>query len=272
MDNTKPIGVFDSGLGGLTVVKELIKVLPNENIIYLGDTARVPYGTRSGDIVKKFSLEDAKFLLEKDVKLIVIACNTASAFAGKWLKEKISIPVFEVISSAAETAVNNSKTKKIGVVATRGTISSGAYETAIRRFDKSAEVKSVPCPLFVPFIEEGESDSPALRMVAEKYLNKFKEDKPDTLILGCTHYPIIREIIQDILSGENISFVDPGVEEALKVKSYLKENKMLNNSKSLPTRRYYVTDYTERFIKVAEMFLGDTIHGNLEKAALINEK
>lgn len=185
MEKTKPIGVFDSGLGGLTVTKEIIKIMPNENIIYLGDTARVPYGTRSKDIVRKFSLEDANFLLKKKVKCIVIACNTSSAYAGNFLKKNIKIPVFDVITPAVKGAVKVSKTGNIGVIGTTGTISSGAYKVKYLQ----------ACPLFVPFIEEGEINSQAIELVAKKYLSWFK-GKIDTLILGCTHYPIISKTIK----------------------------------------------------------------------------
>ena len=261
-----PIGIFDSGLGGLTVVKQIIKLLPHEDIVYLGDTARVPYGTRSREIVQQFSLEDADFLLKKDVKIIVVACNTASAFAGEFLKKKLNVPVFEVITSASEYAVQKTSNKKIGIIGTRGTIGSGAYQKAIKKFDKSVKVFSKECPLFVPFIEEGEIENEALKLVAGNYLLGLKKEKIDTLIMGCTHYPIIRKIIEKEIDHHKVNLIDPGETEAIEVFNFLKKNKILNPQKVKGKRKYFVTDLTKRFSKVAEMFLGDKMHGSLQKA------
>lgn len=252
--NNRPIGIFDSGLGGLTVVKEIIKVLPNEDIIYLGDTARVPYGTRSKEIVTEFSFDDANFLLSKKVKCIIIACNTSSALAGFQLKKKINIPVFDVIDPAIRTAKKVSKNGKIGVIGSRGTIGSGAYKVNYLK----------ACPLFVPFIEEGEVDSEALKIIAKNYLMDVRKEKIDTLIMGCTHYPIIKNIIKGVL-GTKINLVNPGESVAKEVSDYLIKNNMLNNQKIIGKRSYFVTDYTERFVKVAEMFLGSEIKNNLKK-------
>lgn len=256
MDN-RPIGIFDSGLGGLTAVKEIIKILPNEDLVYLGDTARVPYGTRSKEIVTKFSFEDANFLLSKNVKCIVIACNTASALAGKELKEKLNIPVFEVISPTLKYAESVSKNGKIGVIGTQGTINSNAYKVS---FSKA-------CPLFVPFIEEGKIDDEALKLVAKDYLSDFKKEKIDTLIMGCTHYPIIKNIIEKEME-QNVSLIDPGSSVAKELKEFLIKNNMLNNQKQIGKINYFVTDYTEHFLKVAEMFLGHKIEDNLKKVEI----
>ena len=253
MDN-QPIGIFDSGLGGLTVVKEIVKLLPNEDLIYLGDTARAPYGTRSKKMIIKFSFEDANFLLSKNVKCIVIACNTASALAGEELKKELKIPVFDVITPALKYAKSVSENGKIGVIGTRGTIESGAYKVPF----------AIPCPLFVPFIEEGEINSEALKLVAKDYLSNFKKEKIDTLIMGCTHYPIIKNIIEKEVDND-ANLVDPGVCVAEEVKNYLMKNKMLNGQKIIGKRNYFVTDYTERFIKIAELFLGHEIKGDLKK-------
>jgi glutamate racemase len=255
--NNRPIGIFDSGLGGLTVVKEIIKLLPNEDIIYLGDTARVPYGTRSKETVTKFSLEDAKFLFYKKVKCMVMACNTATALAESELRKQFHIPIFDVISPAIKDAKKISKTRKIGVIGTSATIHSGAYNAS---FSKA-------CPLFVPFIEEGEVNSKALRIVAKEYLSEFKNKKIDTLIMGCTHYPIIKNIIKSIL-GTKINLVNPGESVAKEMSDYLIKNSMLNSQKTIGKRSYFVTDYTEHFIKVAEMFLGDRIKNNIKKVIL----
>ncbi len=256
MDN-RPIGVFDSGLGGLTTVKEIIKLLPDEDLIYLGDTARVPYGTRSRETIVKFSFDDANFLLSKNAKCIVIACNTSSALAGKELKNKLKIPVFDVVLPALKEANRISKNGKIGVIGTRGTIDSKAYKVSF----------SQACPLFVPFIEEGEIKNQALKIIAKKYLSGFKKEKIDTLIIGCTHYLIIENIIRKEI-GNNIKLINPGFCVAKELKEFLTKNKMLNNQKGLGKRDYFVTDYTERFIKMAEMFLGYKIEGNLKKVLI----
>jgi len=255
--NSRPIGIFDSGLGGLTVVKEIIKLLPNEDLIYLGDTARVPYGTRSKETIIKFSFEDANFLLEKDIKCLVIACNTSSALAGAELKKKLKIPVFDVITPALKVAKEISKSGKIGVIGTRGTIGSGAYSVS---FSKA-------CPLFVPFIEEGEIEGEAIEMIAKNYLSDFNKENIDTLILGCTHYPIIKDIIEKEI-GNIVKLVDPGISVANELKEFLTKNKMLKNQTKNGQRNYFVTDYTERFVKVAEMFLGEKIKSRLRKINL----
>lgn len=253
MDN-RSIGIYDSGLGGLTVFKQIVKLLPNEDLIYLGDNARVPYGTRSKETVIKFSFEDANFLLSKNVKCIVIACNTSSALAGDELKRKLKIPVFDVITPALKDATKLSKSGKIGVIGTRGTIGSGAYTVP---FSKA-------CPLLVPFIEEGEIESEALKLVTKDYLGDLKKEKIDTLIMGCTHYPIIEDIIEKEV-GNSVNLIDPGLSVAKELKAFLANNKMLNDQKKLGKRNYFVTDYTERFVKMAEMFLDHKIEHSLEK-------
>lgn len=255
--NNSPIGIFDSGLGGLTVFKQIAKILPNEDLIYLGDNARVPYGNRSKETVIKFSLEDANFLIKRNVKCIVIACNTSSALAGDELKKELKIPVFDVITPALEDAKKFSESGAIGVIGTRGTIGSGAYKVS---FSKA-------CPLFVPFIEEGEISGESLKLIARGYLADFKKDGIDTLIMGCTHYPIIKGVIEKE-TGNNVRLVDPGVSVSNEVKEYLTKNKMLNSQDSVGKKEYFVTDYTERFIDVAEMFLGHKIKGDLKKITL----
>jgi glutamate racemase len=272
MSDNRPIGIFDSGLGGLTVVKQIKKILPNEDLVYLGDTARVPYGTRSAETVQKFSLEDAEFLLRFNVKIIVIACNTASSLAGNYLKKKLDIPVFEVISEASEDAVKATKNKKIGVIGTRGTVGSGAYQRTLTDIDADVQVFSKACPLFVPFIEEGEIKSEALNLVAKDYLGELKKVGVDTLIMGCTHYPIIRDIIEENIDHHKVSLIDPGKSQAVSISDYLNEKYMLNDSGKTGSRKYYVTDMNSRFEDVAEMFLGDKIHGSLKKAVLQDAK
>jgi len=242
-----PVGVFDSGLGGLTVVKEIINVLPNEDIIYLGDTARVPYGTRSKIAVIRFSLEDAKFLIKKKVKVVVVACNTASALAGKELKKKLKIPVFEVVTPALKEAKKISKKGKIGVIGTRGTVQSGAYKVSHLQ----------ACPLLVPFIEEGETDGKAIEIVLKSYLSPLK-GKIDTLIMGCTHYPIIEKPIGKEI-GKKVKLINPAKCVANELKEYLTRKKLLNPKKKPGRKEYYVTDLTTHFKNILTLFLGDRI-------------
>ncbi len=242
----KPVGVFDSGLGGLTVVKEIIKLLPNEDIVYLGDTARVPYGTRSKEIIKRFSEEDVNFLLQKKIKCIVVACHTSSAVAGNFLKKKFpNIPIFDVVMPVLES-LKESK-KKIGVIGTKATINSGVYS-------KLDRVVQVPCPLFVPFIEEGETKGKLIESLVKKYIGKLKVD---TLILACTHYPIIKGVIKDVLPDTKV--INPGVLVAESLNNYLVKNNLVNYQRTTAKKNYYVTDLNERFVKVAEMFLGERI-------------
>jgi glutamate racemase len=256
MDKGRPIGVFDSGLGGLTVVKEIKKILPHEDLIYLGDTARLPYGTRSGETVIKFSFQDARFLLKKKVKCIVVACNTASAYAGSRLERKIKIPVFGVVTPAIKKARSFSKKGKIAVIGTRGTIISGAYQFL-----------GIACPLLVPLIEEGEVKGKLITQVAERYLRPLKKKRIGVLILGCTHYPLIEKIIQRVV-GKGVSLINPEEEVVAELKNYLTKNKLLNQSKDPGKARYYVTDLTPNFQRVAEMFLGEKLEGRIKKVSI----
>ena len=263
----RAIGVFDSGLGGLTVVKEIRKILPNESIIYLGDTARIPYGTRSQETVTRFSLEDARFLLKENVKCIVVACNTASALAFDSLVKIIKIPVFEVITPASEKAAAITKAKRVGVIGTRGTITSRAYEKKIKKEDRSVKVFSQACPLLVPLIEENEMDPKVLTIIIQKYLRGMKKKKIDTLILGCTHYPIIKDAISKFL-GKGVTLVNPGEEVAVALKDFLIK-KGLDSPRNLkPVREYYVTDLTDRFISVSRMFLEENLDGKITKVEI----
>jgi glutamate racemase len=263
----RPIGIFDSGLGGLTVVKEIKKALPNESIIYLGDTARVPYGTRSKEAVVKFSFQDANFLIDKRVKCIVIACNTASALAGDEIKEKIDLPVFEVITPAAMRASTLSRSGRVGVIGTWATIKSGAYQKAIVAGGRKIRVHEQACPLFVPFIEEGEIRGELIDALIHKYLLPFKDKNIDALILGCTHYPIIEKSIKKEL-GRNVVFVNPGKEVAMALKKFLQDRKMLTPKGAKKFERYFVTDLTDRFLMVAEMFMSERLGEGLRKVSL----
>lgn len=264
--NRRPIGVFDSGLGGLTVVNEIRKVLPHESIIYLGDTARVPYGTRSKEVVRKFSLEDAIFLITKKVKCIVIACNTSSALGASQVRKISPVPVFDAIGPTAKKVVSLSLSRT-GVIGTKGTVGSHAYREAIKKLDDNDEVIELACPLLVPAIEEGETSGPLVRLLIRKYLTPLKKEKIDSLLLGCTHYPIIKKAIKRFM-GSKVKLIDPAEEIAATLASFLKEKKLLAPESCQAKRLYFVTDLTEKFVSVAEMFLGNKIGGSIRKVSL----
>ncbi len=252
----KPIGVFDSGVGGLSVVHSLMQRLPNENIIYFGDTARVPYGPKSAQVVREYALQDTEFLLSKDVKMIVIACNTVSAVALDIVKKLAgTIPVIGVIFPGAQAAVAASKKKRIGVIGTVGTINSNAYTNAIRLIDKSVEVFSQPCPLFVPLAEEGWTQHKATELIAKEYLFPLQTHKIDTLVMGCTHYPILRNTIEKVLHS-SITLIDSGEAAALEVEKILKEKELKNPSKLKANIQFFVSDLPHKFTEVGERFLG----------------
>lgn len=254
-NNTNPIGIFDSGIGGLTVVKSIDKILVNENIIYFGDTARVPYGSKSNATVIEYSKQDAKFLLSKNVKLIIVACNTASSVALAELKDNLSIPVIGMILPGAKAAVKVTKNKKIGVIGTDTTISNEAYSNEIKRIDVGIEVFEKACPLLVPLAEEGWVDHEATRLIAEEYLYELRDKQIDTLILGCTHYPILSDIIQDVI-GKNVKLIDSGSAASIEVNNYLEGLDLKNKSVGLGTHQYYVSDVPKKFKQIAERFLG----------------
>lgn len=244
------IGIFDSGLGGLTVVHEIKKKFPNTPFIYLGDTARVPYGTRSPETIRKFAEEDTQFLIDKNVDLIVVACNTVSSLALDIVKKHSSVPVYAVIEPAIKKALEISKTKKIGLVGTRATINSEAYKEVTQRSHAS---------MLVPLIEEGFISGPELDLFIAKYFAGFINNV-DTLILGCTHYSIIKDKIRKYL-GDSIKLVDPAVELVNEISS-----KIIDGAKS--TEKYYLTDVNKRFLETAEMFLGEDISNKTEKVSL----
>ncbi|WP_427337814.1 glutamate racemase [Caloranaerobacter sp. DY30410] len=267
MDN-RPIGVFDSGIGGLTVLKEIMEQLPNEDIIYFGDTARIPYGTRSKETVIKYSFQCIKFLLSKNIKAIVIACNTASAIALEPAREKFDVPIIGVIEPGAKAAISATRNNKIGVIGTSGTINSEAYQTLIRNMDKSAEVIGVACPLFVQIVEEGWEDTDVAMLAAEKYLMELKEHNIDTLVLGCTHYPILRYTLSKVM-GKGVSLVNPAFETAKAVKEMLILNNMLKDSTDKPEYKFYVSDDPEKFRRIGGNFLRREIQ-SIEKVNIEN--
>lgn len=262
-----PIGIFDSGVGGLTVYRALHERLPNENFVYLGDTARVPYGTKSLATVERYALENSQFLASRGIKMLVVACNTASALALPKIREKIGLDVVGVIGPGGRKAVEITKAQespKIGVIATDATISSNAYAISIRLAGSAAEVVQTACPLFVPLAEEMWTNEPETYSIARKYLQEIIEKKVHALVLGCTHYPILREVIQQTV-GFDVALIDSGEATADEVAKLLKEKDLLNETElsyEKPRRlcddldHFYVTDATERFARVAERFLG----------------
>ncbi|HUF49274.1 MAG TPA: glutamate racemase [Longimicrobiales bacterium] len=258
MSDERAIGVFDSGIGGLTVMHELVRRLPNESIIYFGDTARVPYGAKSPATVARYAQEAAAFLLSRDVKMIVIACNTATAHAQQRLAAALSVPVFGVIEPGARAAVQVTSTMRIGVIGTVGTIASGAYDLAVRRQLHDARVYAQPCPLFVPLVEEGWRDHGAARQIAEEYLAPLREMDVDVLILGCTHYPLLRHLIADVM-GEHVRLVDSATETAIDVQQALDSFGLRRMSDEAPGYTFTASDSPLRFRDVGRQFIGELL-------------
>lgn len=255
----RPIGVFDSGIGGLTVVKDIIKCLPNENIIYFGDTARVPYGTKSKETIIKFSIQNTLFLLKFDVKLIVVACNTSSSTALLFLKRLFKVPIIGVVEPGAKEAASVTKNGRIGVIGTSTTIISKSYETALKIVNPRLKVFSKSCPLFVPLVEENWQDTEIAVKAAKEYLGPLKKYNIDTLILGCTHYPLLKPVIRRLM-GRNVRLVDSANQTASDVKGILAAND-LNNSgfNRHPKHRFFVSDEPKRFALLGQRFLGRSL-------------
>ena len=256
------IGVFDSGLGGLTCVKELMKIMPKEPIVYFGDTGRVPYGSKSDETIIKYTKSDIKFLKTFNPKIIVVACGTASSIALPVIKDELSIPAFGVIDAAAKLAIKATKNNKIGIIGTAGSIRSRAYEKRIKEENESINTVAVACPLFVPLVEAGHTKSEAARLIAEEYLKEIKEAGVDTLILGCTHYPLLKGIIQEVL-GDKVTLIDPGNAIAGYVKEYLEENNLFATKNG--ECRFFVSDYPDDFKILASEFLEREISGEVKK-------
>lgn len=258
MDMDRPIGIFDSGIGGLTVVKEVMGCLPCEDIVYFGDTARVPYGTKSPATVIRFSIENALFLLRFNVKLIVIACNTSSSHGLSVLKRDFKIPIIGVILPGAREAAKITKCGRIGVIGTTATIQSGAYDAEIKRQDGGLKVFSRPCPLFVSLVEEGWLKDKVTYDIAGKYLKPLKDKRVDTLILGCTHYPLLKDVIKNIM-GRNVNLIDSAKQVAVHVKEVLARENLLSGNNKRGRYRFFVSDEPARFAKIGEKFLGRKI-------------
>lgn len=257
------IGIFDSGIGGLTVFKEIKKLLPRKRIIYLGDTARVPYGTRSPEIVRRYSLENAYFLKNRGINFLVVACNTSSAVALDVLRAKFDLPIVGVIEPGAKAAVKATKNKRVAVVGTPATIASGAYPKAIEKLDKSIKVIGQPCPLFVPIVEEGWLDHEATKLIAREYLMQiWQADKlVDTIVLGCTHYPLLKPLLKKVaqqIFDHEITFVDSAIETASALKELTDNSKvpLANDDASVS---FCITDFPERFKQVGGLFLEEEI-------------
>jgi glutamate racemase len=254
----RPIGIFDSGVGGLTVTKRIFQLLPHEKVIYFGDTGRYPYGPRSQQIVRKFSFQNVNFLLSQKVKLIVVACNTASAVALPELERRFNIPLVGVIEPGARAAIKATRNQRIGVIGTLGTISSNAYQNAICRQAPQMKVFSVSCPLFVSLAEEGYIDQEATLLIATGYLAPLIKKRVDTLVLGCTHYPLLKKVISRVM-GERVKLIDSAEETAKEVKELLKRCGLLRDSTGKAYRKFYVSDVPDRFVDVGERFLKSKI-------------
>jgi glutamate racemase len=261
-----PIGIFDSGVGGLTVYRALHEALPDEHFVYLGDTARVPYGTKSLATVERYAIENARFLATRGVKLLVVACNTASALALPAIRQTVALEVVGVIGPGARAAARETKTGRVGVIATEATVSSRAYAEAIARVAPEAKVYETACPLFVSLAEEGWAETDVARQVAAEYLSEIKVQQVDTLVLGCTHYPILRRVIQETV-GSGVTLIDSGAATALEVVTLLREKGLARHTARAPARvrllgddldHFYVTDAAARFRRVAERFLGSS--------------
>ena len=275
MNRENPIGVFDSGVGGLTVVKRLNQYLPNENIIYFGDTARVPYGNKSNETVIEYAVQDAEFLISKNVKMIVVACNTASSVALEHLNEKFDIPIIGMIEPGAKMALEYTRNGKIGVIGTYATINNHAYGKKLLAMKRNLEVKEKACPLFVPLAEEGLANHPATKLIAEEYLKEMRESGIDTLILGCTHYPILAETIKEVM-GEGVRLIDSGKAAAREVEQYLTGRGLRNTSNSIGRNEFYVSDIQTKFEEIAKLFLGKELDYfakiDLEERGISKEK
>lgn len=270
MSDRRPIGVFDSGLGGLTVVKELCRFLPNENIVYFGDTGRVPYGTKSRDTIKKYAAEDESFLLSNDVKLIIAACGTVSSVAAD-TAESLPVPFFEVVSFSAKEAVKTTKNRKIGIIGTPATVKSGKHKEVINKIAPDIEVIANACPMFVPLVEEGwhNSDDIVVKETVKRYLEPIAQAGADTLILGCTHYPVLSEAISDYL-GSGVTLINAGTAVSKAVGEYLSENGLLNTSKEKGVSRFYVSDKPDSFRNQASILLNEEINDLMVKQVSLN--
>ncbi len=250
-----PIGVFDSGLGGLTVVREITKRLPHENIIYFGDLARVPYGIKSKRQITDFSIENSEFLMRLGVKAIVIACNSSASAAAHVIRRRFDVPVFDVIRPAAEEAIRRSKRKRIGIIGTQATVASKTYPKLLESMDSSTYSISQACPLFVPLVEEGILNGEIAGSTVKQYLKPLVREKIDTLILGCTHYPLLKNVIQQFV-GSNVNLIDSAAPTVEKIGKVLKQKRLLNQQNKKGRLAVFVSDLPQNFVKSGGLFLG----------------
>ncbi len=257
MSDMRPIGVFDSGMGGLTVVKEVMRHLPNEKIVYFGDTARVPYGPKSKETVIRFSIENILFLLKNNVKMIVVACNTASSVALSIIEQNFKVPIMGVIEPGVCEAVRITENKRIGIIGTKTTIKSASYETQIKKLDSKIKVYSSACPLFVSLVEEGWLKTKITREIVREYLLPLKKKNIDTIVLGCTHYPLLKPMIKEVL-GPKVKLVDSARQVAYRAKEILTEQELLTSKKNKEKKNvcFYVSDEPDNFAIQGEKFLG----------------
>ena len=265
MSDSRPIGIFDSGLGGLTVLNAIKKIIPNENIIYVGDTARVPYGNKSAPLIVQYAFQITQFLLEKDAKLIIVACNTASALAISTLQNDFDLPIIGVIAPGVNSAVKLTKNNNVGVIGTNATISSNAYQNELIKISPSIHTLSQACPLFVPLVEEGLLEGPIVSAIVEYYLKNLDLSRIDTLILGCTHYPLLKPAIKQYTN--NLMLVDSADSLAKEVHLILKNNSIINNNADKGKQDFYVTDSPSSFANIAKRFLGYSII-NVKRASI----
>jgi glutamate racemase len=258
--NPRAVGVFDSGIGGLTVVRALLRHLPHEHLVYFGDTARVPYGNKSPDTVRRYAAEIRDWLLGLDVKMVVVACNTASAHALEDLQRTTGVPVEGVVGPGARAAAAATRSGRVGVIGTAGTIRSGAYERAIHAIRPDVTVVAKACPLFVPLVEEGWLDRPATRLIAHEYLDGLRERGIDTLVLGCTHYPLLKPLLADVM-GPDVTLIDSAEETALAVARELEESGIEGQKDAQAEVRFAVSDAATQFERVGQAFLGERLRG-----------
>lgn len=254
MSNSRPIGLFDSGVGGLTVVKEMLRQLPQENLIYVGDNARCPYGSRPAAEVRDFSFEIMDFLIEQGVKMIIIACNTATAASLEEAKLHYPVPVLGVITPGSRAAISSSRTGRIGVIGTEMTVNTGSYSREIHRINPRLQVMSRACPPFVQIVEEGDIFAPESEQIIAEYLQPLTEEMIDTLILGCTHYPLLQPVIQKVL-GKRVALISSAEETAREASMILADRNLLQHDNLHPTHRFYTTGDTGHFLQVAEQWL-----------------
>ncbi len=263
MADNRPIGIFDSGVGGLTVTREVIKLLPHENVVYFGDVGRTPYGVRSREIITHFTRQDLTFLMEQNVKFVICACNTVSAVALEEVSQDYSLPMIGVLKPGACAAAEKTKNGNIGVIGTQATISSNAYARKIHNIEPSLKVFSLACPLFVPLVEEGHIKREATFLIARDYLHTMHDVEIDTLVLGCTHYPLLKDVISDVM-GDKVALIESGEEIARMVYQHLADNDLMNSQTSQkpgPTgeHKFYVSDVPDKFTGLASRFLGTPV-------------